>query len=188
MKKIERIAALEQRVAALETAALEAKIGVAEDKPKLAVGQVWKMRNGEKVTITESQHMGQYWRTHPWLGVTSCGEPFTFSDEGKQALLTEVSSDYDLVELLSDAPTQKVEKKAEAGTHNVLPRPYHTPPTWSYWVPHVLAGSVEEFPWDDDKGDNRRLEMGLAFKTEEDAKIALNAILSFLKENTKYSD
>lgn len=172
MKKIERIAALEQRVATLE-----AKLGVVEDKPAkepkpaIAIGQVWKMRNGENVTIT-GENTGGFWRTHPWEGVTSNGESFTFSEKG-------------LVELVSDAPTQKGEKSAEADTPVQLPKPYTTPPLRSYWFPSMYNGCAKEFLWDGDSYDDDLLKRGLAFKTEEDAKIALNTILSFLKENTK---
>lgn len=187
MKKIERIAALEQRVAALE-AALGAKSDVAGDepkrkaKPKLAVGQVWKMRNGETTEIVEMFKGGKF----PWWvsGDRSYTDNGTYYYTG--------GSEYDLVELISDAPVQaqKSEGQVNAGTHIVLPKPYTTPPARGcrYWAPNVLDGCVEESFWGTDYQDNELLEQGLTFKTEEDAEVVLNAILSFLKSNTKDSD
>ena len=187
MKKIERIAALEQRVAALE-----AKLGVVEDKPAkepkpaIAVGQVWKMRNGEKVTIKE-ENTGCFWRTFPWVCVTNYGYSFTVTEWGTR-LFDAKSHEHDLVEIISDAPVpdQKVQERVEVDTPVVLPEPYRRTPI-HYYAPN-FTGEARLLEWNGDYHDNQMLSLGLAFKTKCDAEIVCKAILSFLKENTKVGE
>lgn len=86
-----------------------------EPKPALAVGQRWRRRDGEVVTIDKFDRNHSFGRTHPfWAGRSS------YTPSGS-CMLSGSPHAWDLVELLPSSPLEEVVKQLKELRDRIQP-------------------------------------------------------------------
>lgn len=76
---------------------------------KLKVGMTCRNRRGDIVTIAKNGEARRYGKSHPFMGVVVSGEAHgdSYRKDGSFSMNKGVSSEWDIVEVLSDAPKQE---------------------------------------------------------------------------------